>query len=94
MTPFDLWRRRLGIVFVGGSLLLVVLGLTVLATRLSGLVFILYWLACAVLAVLALGTALLDLIIVNARAREERKVLAHEAAERIRTALQREPPQP
>lgn len=94
MTPFDLWRRRLGLIFVGGALLMVVLGFTVLATRLAGLAFLAYWLACAALTVLALGTALLDLLIVNARAREERKALAQEAAAKIREALKNESGQP
>lgn len=87
MTPFDLWRRRCGLIFIGGAVLMTLLGLTALGSRLDGLGFIAYWLACAGLAVLALATAVLDLMIVNARGREERKQLARQTAAEIQAAV-------
>ena len=56
-----------------------VLGLTLLTTRLTGLAFITYWLACGALVLLALGTAALDMLVMSARGREERQQLAREA---------------
>ncbi len=88
MHPSDRRRRIFGLACLGGSLALVGLGFSDFGVRISGLRFLLFWLACAALAVLALFTAVLDLLIVNARGRAERRELAHRTAAEIESALQ------
>jgi hypothetical protein len=87
--PTDRRRRVFGLVCLGLSLVLVAVGFSDFGGRLTGLKFLLYWLACAGLAVLALLTAVLDLLIVNARGRAERRELARRTAAEIEAALQR-----
>ena len=89
MLPSDRRRRVFGLVCLGVSLLLVAVGFSDFGGRLTGLKFLLHWLACAALAVLALLTAVLDLLIVNARGRAERRELAQRTAAEIEAALQR-----
>lgn len=88
MHPSDRRRRIFGLVCLGGSLALVAFGFSDFGGRIHGLRFLLFWLACAALAVLALLTAVLDLLIVNARGRAERRELAHRTAAEIESALQ------
>ncbi len=87
MTPTDRWRRRAGLFFLGASLLLLLGGFSPPGAALQGVTFLLYWLACAAFAVLALATALLDLVIIRSRGRSERRELAQATAEEIRAAL-------
>lgn len=87
MTPLDVLRRRLGLGFIMGAAGMTVLGLTLLEPRLRGFWFIIYWLVCAALAVLALVSAALDLVVVRARARAEREQLARESAAQIKAAI-------
>jgi hypothetical protein len=79
--PADARRRWFGTFFLllaGGML---IWGLTVLSGRLKGLAFVIYWLVCFVFTGLALLTALLDLLIVRHRQREEQRDLIVKAIE-------------
>lgn len=61
MAVSGVMRRRLvGTGALGGALLMLVLGQTVLLGPLQGLAFLLYWLACLALTSLAIAVALLD----------------------------------
>lgn len=91
MTPLDVLRRRLGLGFIVGAASMTVLGLTLLEPRLRGFGFIVYWLVCAALAVLALVTAALDLAVIRARGRAEREQLARESAAQIEAAMREAP---
>lgn len=87
MHPSDRRRRIFGLVCLGSSLALVALGFSDFGGQIQGLRFLLFWLACAALAVLALFAAVLDLLIVNARGRAERRELAHRTAAELKAAL-------
>jgi hypothetical protein len=89
VTPADRFRRGLGLVFVGGALLALVLGLTVWRDRLTPLAFAIHWSLCAVLALAALITALWDARVLRQRAAQERRELARRAAAEIAEAVKR-----
>ena len=86
--PADARRRWLGLVFllIAGGML--TWGLTVLSGALKGLTFILYWLTCFAFTGLALLTALLDLVIVRHRQREEQRDLIVRAIEDLESKKQ------
>ena len=67
----DSRRRWFGLFFllVAGGML--VWGETWLKARLVGLGFVLYWLSCLLFTLLALGTALLDVLATRRRIRSE-----------------------
>ena len=79
--PADARRRWFGLLFllIAGGML--VWGLSVFGGRLKGLTFIIYWLICFLFTGLALLIALLDLLIVRHRQREEQRDLIVKAIE-------------
>ena len=83
--PADARRRWFGLFFllIAGGML--IWGLTVLSGRLEGLTFVIYWLVCFAFTGLALLTALLDLMIVRHRQREEQRDLIVKAIEDFET---------
>jgi hypothetical protein len=79
--PADARRRWFGLFFLLIAAGMLIWGLTVLSGRLEGLTFIVYWLVCFALTGLALLTALLDLMIIRHRQREEQRDLIVKAIE-------------
>jgi len=73
-------RRWLGGVFLGGAVLMLVVGQTILQNRLRDLAFLGYWLVCFGLTGLAVTVAFLD-------ARENRRRLRHERRDLLQTTL-------
>jgi hypothetical protein len=72
--PADVRRRRLGLLFLGTALGLLLLGQTALKAWLGqGFLFVVYWLTCFVFTILAMLTALLDAWITRIRARQEQE---------------------
>jgi membrane-bound ClpP family serine protease len=79
--PLPRWRFRLhcaGAVLLGSSLTMIVLGLTVLADRMENIQFIRYWTWCFLLAILAIGVAVFDMLLVRRAARQTRRRLFRE----------------
>jgi hypothetical protein len=68
-------RRVLGLALLGFGGLMLVVGLTVLAPRLRGATFLVYWLGCMGLTGLAALTALLDLWATSRRVRQAQQEL-------------------
>ncbi len=69
-------RRAIGLMMILVSIALVLVGELFLGPRLHGWGYILYWGACAVFTVVALFTALVDMVVVRREAaREERRLL-------------------
>lgn len=85
----DAWRRWFGLLFLLLGLGMLVWGQTVLEGRLHGVGYILYWLGCATLTVLALGISLLDFWIVRRRARQAHGDLIRDAVGRIQPGHRR-----
>jgi len=69
----DQLRRRLGVFFLLASGVMLLLGFTLLRDRLANLGFLLYWMGCLGFTLLAAMTALLDLLVIRMKAREEQK---------------------
>jgi hypothetical protein len=82
-------RRCLGIVFLGGAVLMLIAGQTVLRDRLRDLAFLVYWLACFGLTGLAVAVALLDARENRRRLREERRDLLQTTLKDIQSAAQK-----
>ena len=80
-------RRKTMAISLGVALFLLVTGLSVFQTWLNPHEhpwrFILFWLACAWVTVLAILLALFDLLMVRAQERAARKALRAQAADRI-----------
>lgn len=81
----DLRRRWLGAFFLGAALLMLVAGETVLSARLSGsaLLTVIYWMLCLLAVICAMFIALLDLVVVRRRTREEQRGLLSETLNEI-----------
>lgn len=80
-NPRDLRRRWFGAFFLAVAAGMVIWGQIVLDPYLKGIWFILYWTACALITVLAIATALLDLIVLRRRARREQRELFRKSFE-------------
>jgi hypothetical protein len=63
------------VILLGAAGVMLVVGLTVLAPRLRGMNYVLYWLGCMGLTGLAALTALLDLLATNRRVRQAQQEL-------------------
>jgi len=72
-------RRLLGLAFLAAAFLMLFAGQTVLRGQLQGIAFIVYWLACLGLVILALLTALLDALIIRQQTRRQQLVLLRDA---------------
>lgn len=87
----DNFRRWLGAGFLTVAVALLVLGLTVLESRLKGVKYMFYWVACFGFTGLAAATALLDLVIVRWQSREAQRRLIEKTVEELKKAkLRRE----
>jgi hypothetical protein len=82
-------RRFLGLVLLGFAGLMLVVGITVLAPRLRGATFLVYWLGCMSLTGLAVLTALLDLWATRRRVRQAQHELLSRAIDDFSHARQR-----
>ncbi|MDQ6630863.1 MAG: hypothetical protein M3Y82_03790 [Verrucomicrobiota bacterium] len=69
------FRREIGAGFLTVAVGMLVLGETILKSRLSGVAFIFYWISCFSFSGLAAITALVDLFIVRRQSREARREL-------------------
>jgi membrane protein implicated in regulation of membrane protease activity len=76
-------RRIIGGIALLGALFLLLAGETVLKHRLAGVPYILYWLACLVLTVVAIIAAFLDVRALQRRTRQEQQVLIEETFREI-----------
>ena len=76
-------HRKLGALALLIALAMLIAGVTVLNPRLEAATFLVYWLACLVLTVFALFTALIDMRVVRHRIREEQRDLLEGALEDI-----------
>ncbi len=76
-------RRVVGGIFMGGAILMVIAGSTVWADRLQGSSFLIYWLICALLTILTLIIAMLDLLLIRRRSREQHKELIRDILDSI-----------
>jgi|GEM_PF-1736070 len=81
LTPLDARRRWFGSLFIILSLGMLIWGITFLGDSLvhHPFAFIFYWAACAIFTGLALINALLDMIIMRKRIRDEQISLAKES---------------
>jgi hypothetical protein len=77
-------RRWSGMLFLGIALVMLILGQTVLEGRLSGLGFILYWVACFLFTSLAALSAILEILIIRWQSREEQRELIQETLEKVK----------
>jgi hypothetical protein len=72
-------RRWFGLFFLVVAAGMLIWGETIFRPRLTGLVFVFYWLACFVLTGLAIVIALVDLRATRRRGREEQRHLLERA---------------
>jgi hypothetical protein len=85
-------RRRLaGVLFLVGALIMLVVGETVLKSRLKDLSFLVYWLICFVLTGMAIFVAFLDASEVGRRTRREARDLLETTLSRIETDAKHKP---
>ena len=90
MTVTAKFRRRLfGALCLGAAAVMLVVGETNPAPNASPTSFALYWLACFVLLVCAIGVALFDLRAVRREAREVQRDLLEDALQEIEAEKQR-----
>jgi uncharacterized membrane protein len=68
-------RRWIGGIFLAASLIMLVLGESVLKSRLQGSLFIRYWLICFALTGAAALVALMDLIMIKRETKAEQQEL-------------------
>jgi membrane protein implicated in regulation of membrane protease activity len=91
-------RRWFGALCLAGALLLLLGGQTLLAGRLTGVPFILYWLLCFGLTVLAMLAAWLDVIALRRESRARQRDLVestvHEILAAKKPAPGKRPPPP
>lgn len=71
-------RRKTGAIFLGISVVMVILGFTIFDKRLTGVRYILYWTICFAFTISAASVALLDIVTVKQRSREEQRDLIEE----------------
>ena len=74
-TSRDVRRRWFGAFFLAVAAGMVIWGQTVLAPYLHGAGYLVYWLVCATFTLLAIATALLDLVVLRRRTRSEQRDL-------------------
>lgn len=72
-------RRWFGLFFLISACGMMIWGFTLLDPHLRGWWYVAYWTACMILTLLALATALLDLLLVRQASREERRALRKQA---------------
>jgi hypothetical protein len=87
-------RRWFGALTLFAALAMVICGETVLRDRLGPLKTLLYWLACMVLAGVAIVVALLDVRALQRRTRREQHELFEATLKKIQSEVQTKPSQP
>src|SRR5579864_7481103 len=80
-------RRWVGAIVLVIALLMLILGQTVLQTRLNGMAFLLYWLVCIVLTGVAIVIAFLDVRALQNQTREEQEQLFASTLRRVEKAV-------
>ena len=78
-------RRLVGAIFLLGAIAMLVMGQTVLNSRLRDVTFLVYWLVCFILTGLAIVVAYLDLRSLHDRSRPEARELIQNTLGRIET---------
>ncbi len=93
LTPNDARRRWFGVLFLILGALLLIWGATFLNAFLMRhpFLFVAYWAACALLTGCALLTALLDMLIIRKRTRDEQIALARQSLAEIDQAKNKDP---
>jgi hypothetical protein len=81
-------RRWFGALALGGALLMLAAGATVLSGRLTGMGFLLYWGACLALTVVAILTAFIDMRAVQYELRQEKHELIQSTIQNIQKDAQ------
>jgi hypothetical protein len=95
MAPSAKTRRRwLGTMFLASAAGLLICGLTVLEEHLRGWAFLVYWLTCLLLALLAILVALVDLRAIGRQARQEQHDLVQNAFNGIQRKAEKKPGRP
>lgn len=89
LTKSDARRRWFGMLFLGLAVGMLIWGQTLLKPRLAGVWFLLYWGACSLLTLLAMGTALLDMLILRRRARDEHRALIQRSLDALANEAER-----
>jgi hypothetical protein len=84
-------RRWFGALILIVAMLMLVAGETVLKGRLTGLTFVVYWLACFGLTGMAMLVAILDLRAIRQRTQEEQRVFLEKAVKEIETKSRANP---
>lgn len=73
------WRRWFGLLFLAISFGMLIWGQTFLKARLEGMTFLVYWSFCFVFTLLAIATALLDILLVRRQSRIDRREILRKA---------------
>ena len=81
-------RRWVGVLCLGGAVLMLAAGQTVLRDRLHDIAFLVYWMICFGFTGLAVAVALLDARANRRRLREERRDLLEATLKDIQSAAQ------
>jgi len=76
-------RRKLGVVFIIVPMGMILLGQTILKSRLDGVPFLIYWLVCFAFTFAAIFVALLDLRSIRRQIREETREVFERSLEQI-----------
>jgi hypothetical protein len=73
------WRRWFGLLFLALSFGMLVWGQTFLKNQLQGVGFLIYWSICFLFTLLAIATALLDMLLVRRQCRIDRRDVLRKA---------------
>jgi membrane protein implicated in regulation of membrane protease activity len=92
-TVADARRRWFGAMFLALAGGLLTWGLTILKPVLAGRVYLVYWLSCFLLTLLAIVIALLDIRAVRRRTRNEQQALLQQTLTEIQKSEKQRPDQ-
>jgi membrane protein implicated in regulation of membrane protease activity len=87
-------RRWLGVIFVAAALALLIGGETMFKSRLQGVTFVVYWLACLLFTTLAIVVALLEIRALREQTREEHRTLIEDTLREIEREARARPRRP
>jgi len=87
-------RRWFGGIVLFGAVAMLICGETVLKTKLAATAYLVYWLICFLLTVIAIVVAFLDLRALQQRVRDEHRNLFETTLDRIETDVQTKKPKP
>lgn len=91
LTRNDHRRRGLGLFLLVAGMTMTIWGATVLQPHLDGWGYLLFWCACISVLLLALGVAVLDMVLVGRRLRAERRALLQAWEQEIQGLRKRTP---